>query len=109
MNNSQREEMYVQVVQKAWEDGDFKKRLVDNPIETIESFIGKPLNIPEGKTFVVRDQTDDSMVYVNIPHKSVTENTELSEEQLDAVSGGVYGNGCDGPDMQEIRKLIPSW
>jgi len=87
MELTQEQKLYAEIVEKAWNDADFKKALVENPAAAIESFTGKKLNLPEGKTLVVRDQTDESKVYINIP--SVSEfDTELSERELEAVSGG---------------------
>jgi len=88
MEFTQEQKVYAEIVQKAWDDAEFKKTLVANPVEAIEKHTGKKLNLPEGKTFVVRDQTDDSVIYINIPAKSEAD-AELSEEQLEAVSGGV--------------------
>jgi hypothetical protein len=89
MEFTQEQKLYAEIVQKAWEDVAFKEELVANPVATIEKFTGKKLNLPEGKTIVVRDQTNESIVYINIPaasKKSV--DAELNEEQLEAVSGG---------------------
>jgi hypothetical protein len=47
------------------------------------------LNLPAGKTLVVRDQTDESAVYINIPAKAEVD-AELNEEQLEAVAGGMF-------------------
>jgi hypothetical protein len=44
--------------------------------------------LPPEKKMVVRDQTDDSMVYNNIPAKVDFDNMELNEEQVEAVTGG---------------------
>jgi len=90
MEFTQQQKLYAEIVQKVWEDAEFKKELVANPVATIEKFIGKKLNLPEGKTLVIRDQTDESAVYINIPAapKGSTD-TQLSEEQLEAVAGGV--------------------
>lgn len=89
MDFTQEQKQYAEIVQKAWDDADFKKQLVENPVATIEKFIGKKLNLPEGKTLVVRDQSDESAVYINIPAAKQTADAELSEEQLEAVSGGL--------------------
>jgi len=89
MEITKEQKIYAEIVQKAWEDAEFKKELVANPVAAIEKFTGKKLNLPEGKTFVVRDQTDESAVYINIPAKSSLDNVELSDKQLEAVSGGV--------------------
>ncbi|MEC3875857.1 NHLP leader peptide family RiPP precursor [Chryseobacterium salviniae] len=89
MEFTQEQKAYAEIVQKAWEDAEFKKELVNDPVAAIEKFTGKKLNLPEGKTLVVRDQTDESSVYINIPTAPKnTADAELSEEQLEAVSGG---------------------
>jgi len=97
MEFTKEQKLYQEVVQKAWEDADFKARLIANPVEAIEKLTGQKLNIPEGKTFVVRDQTEESTVYINIPAKQEMVDVELNEEQLEAVAGGVVG-GPDGGD-----------
>lgn len=88
MEFTQEQKMYAEIVQKAWEDADFKKELISNPVAAIEKLTGKKLNLPEEKTLVVRDQTDESTVYINIPAKAEVD-AELNEEQLEAVAGGV--------------------
>lgn len=69
MEFTQEQKVYGEIVQKAWEDPQFKSELVANPIAAIEKLTGQTLDIPQGKTLVVRDQTDESTVYINIPAK----------------------------------------
>jgi len=89
MEFTQEQKTYAEIVQKAWEDAAFKKELIANPVDAIEKMTGKKLDLPAGKRIVVRDQSDTSAIYINIPaapqHVS---DTELNEEQLEAVSGG---------------------
>jgi hypothetical protein len=87
MKFSPEQKLYSEIVQKAWDDAEFKKELLANPLEAIEKHTGKKINLPEGKTLIVRDQTDDATVYINIPSK-VEIDAELSDEQLEAVAGG---------------------
>jgi predicted aminopeptidase len=95
MEFTQEQKLYAEIVQKAWEDASFKEELVANPVATIEKFTGKKMNLPEGKTLVVRDQTDESTVYINIPATpKLSVDTELNEDQLEAVAGGVGPGGC---------------
>ena len=95
MEFSQEQKQYAEIVQKAWEDAEFKKELLANPVEVIEKLTGKKLNLPKGKKVVVRDQTDESVVYINIPPKPVMD-MELNEEQLESVAGGKGGKkGAD--------------
>jgi hypothetical protein len=82
------QKVYGEIVQKAWEDTQFKNDLMTNPIETIEKFTGNKVNLPAGQTLVVKDQTDDSIVYLNIPRKVTIDELELTDEQLEMVSGG---------------------
>lgn len=94
MEFTQEQKMYAEIVQKAWEDAAFKKELVNDPVAAIEKLTGKKMNLPEGKTLVVRDQSDESVVYINIPAPAKNSvDAELKEEQLEAVSGGIAAGG----------------
>ena len=95
MEFTQEQKLYAEVVQKAWEDAEFKNELIANPIQAIEKLTGKKLSLPEGKTLVVRDQTDESTVYINIPAMPQMEE-ELNDAQLEAVAGGVVGGPGNG-------------
>lgn len=88
MNLTPQEEMFAKVIQKAWEDSNFKARLVADPAATLQAFIGKSFQVPPGKKLVVRDQTDDSTIYINIPPNQSTGEMELTDAQLEAVAGG---------------------
>lgn len=90
-----------QVLQKAWENNQFKSELIANPLEAIEEFTGEKLILPQGQKLVVKDQSDESTIYLNIPRKVDTENLELTDEQLEMVAGGTdvlfwggVGIGC---------------
>jgi ABC-type bacteriocin/lantibiotic exporter with double-glycine peptidase domain len=76
------------IISKAWEDTNFRKALISNPIEEIEKLTGVKVELPEGRELVIMDQTDKSKVYVNIPAEPEMENMELSEEQLENIAGG---------------------
>ena len=91
MELTQEQKLYAEVVQKAWEDTQFKKELIANPIQAIEQLTGQKVNLPEGKTLIVKDQTDESTVYINIPAKPNLD-VELDEEQLELISGGIQNN-----------------
>jgi hypothetical protein len=95
MEFSQEQKLYGEIVQKAWEDADFKKELVANPEGAIEKLTGFQLNIPTGKKLVVRDQTDESTVYINLPVKPDVD-MELSYDQLEAAAGGGWKGATVG-------------
>ena len=76
------------IIVKCWEDENFKNELMANPLETLEKFTGHPVNLPEGKRLVVKDQSEDKdVIYLNIPAEPDLENLELTDEQLELVSG----------------------
>ena len=76
------------VVNKAWDDAQFKSELVANPRSAIQSATG--LIVPEGVTIVVNDQTDGETIYLNIPPKPDYDSMELTDEQLEQVAGGEF-------------------
>lgn len=76
------------LVSKSWEDADFKQQLIATPEEAIESVTKGTLNLPEGVTISVNDQSDSSVYYFNIPPRPNLDNMELSDEQLEIVAGG---------------------
>ena len=88
------QKFYADIVQKAWDDAEFKKELIANPLEAIEKATGVKFQLPAGKKLVVRDQTNESTIYINIPASNENEDVELSEEQLEDVAGGVAPGGC---------------
>lgn|SRR5690348_4977476 len=88
MEITEERKVYEEIVQNAWEDKEFKRELIANPVEAIERFTSKKLNLTQGKTLVVRDQTDERTIYINIPAKPNAQDVELNEEQLEVVAGG---------------------
>ncbi|MEW7281257.1 NHLP leader peptide family RiPP precursor [Aquimarina sp. 2201CG1-2-11] len=88
MELTNEQKLFQTVIQKAWEDKNFKQDLIDSPLEAIEKLTGEKIHLPEGKTLVVKDQTNDSEIYINIPAEPNLSDIELSEEQLEAVAGG---------------------
>ncbi|MCC5613120.1 NHLP leader peptide family RiPP precursor [Nostoc sp. CHAB 5834] len=88
MEIAKMQELNAQIVQKAWEDTQFKSELIANPVETMESFTGNKINLPKGQKLVVQDQTDETTVYFNIPRKVELDTLELTDEQLEMVAGG---------------------
>jgi len=97
MEFTKEQKIFQTIVQKAWEDANFKQELIANPIKAIENLTGKRIKLPENKTIVVRDQTDETVVYINIPAEPNMEDMELNEEQLEIVAGG---NGVTGIVLQ---------
>lgn len=96
------QKVLYEVLQKAWKDPNFRKRLIQNPVEEIERLTGARIELPEGKTLEVYDQTDASKVYLNLPVMPDMGKMELSDEQLEGVVGGAMTTLL--PD--ESRRLL---
>jgi hypothetical protein len=82
-------ELLKTLAQKAWESATFKEELIKNPIATIEQVTGKNLTNLADKRIVVEDQTDESIIYLNIPAKVDISELELTEEELEMIAGGL--------------------
>ncbi|MCI4651028.1 NHLP leader peptide family RiPP precursor [Phaeodactylibacter sp.] len=82
------QKVLYEVLQKAWKDPEFRKRLIQSPVEEIERLTGARIVLPEGKTLEVYDQTDASKVYLNLPVMPDMGEMELSDEQLEGIVGG---------------------
>ena len=112
MEFSQEQKVYAEIVQKAWDNADFKRELTANPVKAIESLTGQKMTLPAGKTLVVRDQTDESTVYINIPSKPEVD-AELDDEQLEKVAGGCQwgdsGMGTTNGFPYSFPKQKGSW
>lgn len=88
MELTREQKLFQTIIHKAWEDDGFKQSLIDNPINAIENLTGEAIKVPEGKTIIVRDQTDTSKIYLNIPAEPDMDDMELTEEQLEIIAGG---------------------
>jgi hypothetical protein len=91
-------ELVKTLAMKAWESASFKEQLIKNPVVTIGQITGKDLSNFADKKIVVEDQTDVSVIYLNIPAKVNIDELELNEEQLEMIAGGAtplaYVAGC---------------
>ena len=81
-------ELMNTLAQKAWENSAFKEQLIKNPSVAIQEVTGKTFTMPENKKLVFEDQTDSSIIYLNIPSKPDYSEIELTDEQLEIVAGG---------------------
>lgn len=70
-----------------------KQRLISNPKETIEFELDVRIESNDTK-IVVEDQSNSSIIYLNIPRRISITDLEFSDEYLDKISGGLPGFGC---------------
>jgi len=55
------------LIKNCWSNPEFKKKLIDNPVKTIEKVTGKKSKLPKGFRVKVEDQSETSKIYLNIP------------------------------------------
>jgi Nitrile hydratase, alpha chain len=78
-------DLQADIIAKAWKDEAFKQELLSNPNATLKAL---GLKVPSNVEVQVIEETANK-VYLVLPSKpSVITDTELSDEQLEAVAGG---------------------
>ncbi len=87
---SKRAELWQSLVRRAIQDPDFRESLKNDPRATLEREFG--ISIPEEATVSVIEETPDRQ-YIVLPPR-ISENGELSEEELEAVAGGWHVTLC---------------
>lgn len=88
MELTERTELLAVIRQKAESDELFKEHLLLNPQKAIEDFTGKPVGLSRNEVLEV-NQLEDSSLVINISNSdNSVEDVELTEEELDIISGG---------------------
>lgn len=82
------EKLIQNLIEKAWSSNEFKDQLIKSPELTIQEFTNKDFTMLENKKLYIEDQTDSSIIFLNIPSKQDHSNMELTDEQLEIVAGG---------------------
>ncbi|HEY2573040.1 MAG TPA: NHLP leader peptide family RiPP precursor [Verrucomicrobiaceae bacterium] len=86
MNQKERETILARLTAKCWADEEFKKRILDDPMAVLAA---EGIEIPAGIKVCVWENSD-RIFHLVLPTKPTAE--ELSDEQLDSVSGGLLAN-----------------
>jgi len=87
------QDVLTQVISECWNDSNFKSEFVSNPEKAIKALTGKTVILPEGiDSIKVIDESNPTTVYINIPAEPNLDNIELSEKELEIVSGGLKGD-----------------
>jgi Nitrile hydratase, alpha chain len=90
-----RAEVERTIVQRSIEDEEFRQRLLDDPKGTLEQELGNRLS--ESTEVRVVEESADT-IYLVLPSASVVgEGGELSDQELEAVAGGL--SSWDEPCM----------
>lgn len=75
---------FGEIISKCWQDAAFKKRFLTEPKAVLAEF---GMDLPAGLEVKVVENSDKVM-YLTLPPNPKTLGGELSDNQLDAVSGG---------------------
>jgi len=71
------------IIEKCWENEKYKKEFISDPA----SKLFETANNTKTK-LVVFDQTDDDVIFFNIPAERTIDDISLSDDQLDMINGG---------------------
>jgi hypothetical protein len=93
MNSEQQGKQWGQIVKKAWQDEDFKKRLLAEPTAVLKEY---DLEIQPGIQVRVIENTD-KIIHLTLPAKPQT--GLLSEEELGHVVGGLIWSPVKLPTL----------
>ena len=81
---TENENAHGKIIEKAWRDPAFKAQLIANPAAALKA---EGIELPEGVTVTVVEDGADHFHMVLPPAPA----EELSDEDLEAVAGGVIG------------------
>jgi hypothetical protein len=87
-------DLFNDLIFRSQKDFDFRQEFIKNPIEFIEDYTKGKFTFNNSASVIVEDQTDENIIYLNIPRKISYDDLdleiELSDEQLDLVNGGEF-------------------
>jgi hypothetical protein len=81
------DDLQARVIAKAWEDDEFKQTLLDDPRSAIAEELG--VELPDDLEIQVVEETPNKICLVLPIRPGALAESELMDEDLEAVSGGV--------------------
>jgi hypothetical protein len=87
-NQMTRNNLEARLVARAWQDDEFKQELLNNPRAAFKREFGDKISFYEDADIRVIEETYNTFCLV-IPKKPNISTEELSEDQLEAVAGGI--------------------
>jgi hypothetical protein len=88
---------FGEIISKCWHDTAFKQRFLTDPKSVLAEY---EIEVPEGLNVKVLEESPD-MMFITLPAMPPKAD-ELTEDQLDAVSGGA-GNVKRAPSAQAVK------
>ncbi len=87
-NQMTRNDLEARLVARAWQEDEFKQELLSNPRAAFKREFGDAISLSEDVEIQVIEETGKTFCMV-IPKKPNMNTEELSEDQLEAVAGGI--------------------
>ena len=99
--NEQRKQLEERLIVKATKDETFRKNFWASPRETLETEFG--INIPDAVNIQVLEEDQNSFYLVLPPKINLETEDELSEAELEMVSGGYDPGSGGGTSVNSCR------
>jgi len=80
------------IIQECWKSDSFKQKLISNPQQVLQERYNYNLG-EDYNNIVVEDQSSENTLFINIPSKKIVDTLELTDEELEGVSGGDFTLG----------------
>ncbi|MEM6718280.1 MAG: hypothetical protein AAF611_03095 [Bacteroidota bacterium] len=87
INTDQFKDFVEDVIRRCHEDDSFKDRLIENPVSVVNEDYNLFLK-NDTTQLIVEDQSDENIIYINIPKRIDFDDIQLTEEELERVAGG---------------------
>jgi len=102
--NEQRKQLEEKLIAKATKDETFRANLLSSPKETLETELG--ISIPDAINVKVLEEDKNSFYLVLPPIINPETEDELSEVELEMVSGGYDGSDTDNFSVRDCRNML---
>ena len=87
------DDLFKEVYEKYWSSADFREELNESPKEILEKTLKTEFNLEQGTSICINDQTCANKYYLNIPRERAMKKLELTDEEMDVVTGGEIAVG----------------
>lgn len=126
LNKKEQEDLLIAIIEKANGSPEFKRSLIENSNQAIQTEFGQTLNVKDGYSINFKESslsnTTEKLfeefereLVIYIPDPVENKNEELYEEELDMLVGGGIQVMLDKAfkgiprEYQKVRQVIKAW